>query len=236
MKHIKVSIIGCSVAIRVRPPMKEPMNKNYGQYLQDKLSETDSNTCFTISNKAFTRATLKDIFPRIDELISDYPDYIVLNIGIPDASTRDVPKWFSDIITFKSQKSISILLATVYNIIVKPKRSIFVKLRGKNSWVNKKQFKNLYKILIEYIIKETNSKIIIIPINTPSDRVEKQLPGTKKNVEIYNKIINKLSSEFDIKKVDISDIDGVKYYPDGIHYSTEGHKIISNKIANIISL
>lgn len=215
--------------------MQEPLNKNYGQFLQDLLSIENPEVCFTINNKAFTRATLKDIVPIIDRLISDYPDYIILNIGIPDASTRDIPKWFSDYITYKPQKILSKLLAAFYNIIIKPRRSLFVKLRGSKAWINEKKFQKLYRIVIEYIIKETNAKIIIIPINTPSDRVENQLPGTKINVKKYNKIINKISSDYKLKQIDISDINGEVYYPDGIHYSSEGHKVISRKIAKLIS-
>ncbi len=234
MKHIKISIIGCSVGIRVRPPMQKPFNKNYGQYLIEKLSEKYSNICFSVNNHAFTRATLKDIIPRIDELISDYPDYIILNIGIPDASNRDIPKWISDYMTFKSHKKISAFFSFFINKIVKPRRSFFVKLRGKKPWVNSSNFDKLYRNVLEYITKETNANIILIPINTPSDRIEKQLPGTKNNVEKYNKIISKLLDDYQANILDIKDIDGGKFYPDGIHYSTEGHKIISEKIANLI--
>ena len=236
MKHIKISIIGCSVAIRIRPPQKEPNNKNYGQFLLSKLSEKNENVYFTINNKAFTRAILKDIFLKIDELISDYPDYFILNIGIPDASTREIPLYISNFITYKNHLKFSVFIQLIYNFLIKPNIKFFVKIRGKRTWVNKKQFKNLYEKTINYIIKETNAKIIIIPINPPSKRIEDKLPGTIKNVVIYNKIISDLAEKYNINMVNINDLEPTQNFPDGIHYSVDGHKEISNRISEFINL
>jgi len=236
MKHIKISIIGCSVAIRVRPPQKEPNNKNYGQVLLSNLSEKNENTCFTVNNKAFTRATLKDIFPKVDELISDYPDYFILNIGIPDASTREIPRYISNFITYKTHLKLSVFIQLLYNFLIKPNIKFFVKIRGKRTWVNEKQFENLYEKLLNYIVKETNAKIIIVPINPPSKRIEDKLPGTIENVVVYNKIISDLADKYNIKMVNINNLESTQNFPDGIHYSVDGHKEISNRISEFINL
>lgn len=233
MKHLKISIIGCSVALRVRPP-KTIDNKNYGQLLLEKLSNKYSDYSIQVNNKAFTRATLKDIYPKKDDVISDYPDYIIINIGIPDVSTREIPMFVSNILTYKSHYKIALLMNYMHNKIVKPNRRFFVILRGKKSWISKKQFEKLYTKLVVYIQKETNAKIIILPINLPSQRIENILPGTTNNVIQYNETIKSISQKFKIDLINIDDLDQEKHYPDGIHYSTEGHDIISSKITELI--
>ena len=233
MKHLKISIIGCSVAMRVRPPMAKN-NKNYGQLLLEKLSTKYSDNCISVNNKAFTRATLKDIFPVLDNAISDYPNYIILNIGIPDVSTREIPQYISNLLTYQSQKKHVLLMQFVYNKIIKPNIRFFVLLRGKKAWLSKTQFEKLYTKLVTYIQKDTDAKIIIIPINKPSQRIEDVLPGTIKNTVEYNKIISSIALKNNIELINIEEMDQEKHFPDGIHYSLEGHDIISNKILKII--
>ncbi len=236
MKNIKISIIGCSVAIRVRPPVSLN-NKNYGQILSESLSEKYDNHCISIVNRGLTRATVKDIYPhKMDNFISDYPDYFILNIGIPDASTREMPRFISNLLTYKSNLQFVIILHFLYSKLIQPYIKFFVLLRGKRTWVNEKEFEKIYGKIIEYIQKETNANIIILPINNPSQRIENKLPGTIKNVKRYNEIIKDLSQKYNTSIVDISDLEQTEHFPDGVHYSIEGHKIISNKILDFINL
>jgi len=233
MKHLKISIIGCSVAIRIRPP-ETTNNKNYGQLLLEKLSKKYSDYCIYVNNKAFTRATLKDIYPKIDDVISDYPNYIILNIGIPDVSTREIPRFISNLLTYKPHYKIVLLMQFLYNLIIKPNIKFFVLIRGKRPWVSKNKFEKLYTKLVVYIQKETNAKIIIIPINKPSQRIENILPGTIKNVVDYNVIIEKIAHKYKIDLLNIEDMEQEELFPDGIHYSLKGHEIISSKIIDLI--
>jgi hypothetical protein len=52
MGNLKVTIIGNSVALRVRPPEKHPNNKNYTQQLGEILQKKIKNSTIIIENKS----------------------------------------------------------------------------------------------------------------------------------------------------------------------------------------
>jgi lysophospholipase L1-like esterase len=112
-----------------------------------------------------------------------------------------------------------------------------VRLRAKRNWIPKKKFRRLFENLITTLSKETNARIIVLPINLADDRIEKVLPGTRDNHFKYNEImysvLNKYPNHFFIDDLNLtSDED----YPDGVHFSAKGHEIIANRIFNIIKI
>lgn len=236
MRKVKITIIGNSVAIRIRPLSDTQNNKNYAILLEELLESTNANTFAVINNTSFTRATIIDLIKNTDNYLNDFSDYYILNIGIPDASTREIPFWFANIINQSNHSIFVWLFKKLHSEIFAKKRALFVKLRGKRTWVKESLFKRKYEELVKLLMKETNAKIIAMSISLPNERIEKAIPGTYENCIKYNKIIEEICQKNNIVYLNLDFLEPENHYPDGIHYSQMGHEIVANKIFEQIEI
>ncbi|WP_462248256.1 SGNH/GDSL hydrolase family protein [Ekhidna sp.] len=222
---MKIVIIGNSVALRVRPHQKHPNNKNYTQLLRDLLGSQA-----TVENRALGASTVSNWLVKSDEIINTFPNVYIVNIGVVDASTREVPLWFNRLATKKVDTIVTKLFKSIYNKIIIPLRPFFVRLRGKKSWVSHRKFKVRFELLISLLLKETNAQLILMPINIANGRVEKQLPGTKEKHKKYNELIKATAEKFEQQFLDLSDFKSEIHYPDGVHFSKEGHQVVAKRL------
>lgn len=235
MNYLKIGIIGNSVALRNRPPRATPQNKNYTKFLEELLAEQFSETVLLIQNMAFGAATLMDAHLHLDEYIQSLPDYFIINLGVVDASTREIPLWYYKYINSRKDSWLVKINAQFHKHLIKRIRPVLVLLRGKRPWTSSRRFRTLYTALIQTLHKETNATIITLPINPANERVEHELPGSHANHLKYNRIIQEISDEFNLYHIDLSDLDSITHYPDGVHFSLEGHKIIARRLHDIIA-
>lgn len=234
MHNLKITIIGNSVALRNRPPEKYPMNKNYGQYLEEYLSSELDNKNIYINNKAVGACTIYNVITKIDEFIQNFPNFYIINLGVVDASTREIPLWFYRLASSKKDRIIYNLCEFLYRAIIIKFRPVLVKLRFKRSWIPAKKYKKYFETLIKTLIKETNAKIIVLPINIANERVEDELPGATSKHILYNQIMKSIADKYSQEFINLNMIISKNHYPDGIHYSGQGHKIVANEIGEII--
>jgi len=232
----KITIVGNSVALRKRPPVSLPFNHTYGELLEKRLNSSYQES-FIINNLGKQRNHLRTILGNLDTFVQTFPEYFILNIGIVEATTRDIPMWISDIkdLQEKQFKPFSQIVNFLHLHLVKPHRSTFVKLRGKRGWYSSKAFEKYYDLLISRLKKETNATIVLLPINGPSKRLEALAPGTSRNIEKFNAIINSLGARHHISVVNTEALDEKKHFPDGVHYSRDGHMEVAKQLFDIIS-
>ncbi len=234
MKNLTITIVGNSVALRVRPTQQYPDNNNYTKLLEKELSTQLPSHNVRLINKAIGALTTYDVIQKIDEYINTFPELYILDLGVVDASTREIPRWLNQWINSKKENLILFLIRAFFNHLIKKNRSFFVTLRGKRSWISERKFKIYYTDIVKTLIKETNAKIIAIPINPANQRVEKQLPGSLKKHLEYNKIIEKIIKDHSQEFLNTDFLKPEIHYPDGVHYSPEGHQVIAKKISKII--
>ena len=235
MKKLKVSIIGNSVGLRVRPPGEFPSNKTFGQLLEERLNENNFNA--TVLNSCVGRSLLEKIYNDADLVINEFPDYYLIVAGVTDASTREIPLWYSNIIYGKRSSFRRKLALWIYLSFFKPRRNLLVRLRGCKSWTTEKYFYSMYKKIVSDLIKNTNAICILFTINRCTERVERELPGTSKNIELFNQRINQVVSSFPcerIKLLDTLDLDPDVYLPDGVHFSQRGHEVIASRSFDLV--
>ncbi len=233
-KLIKISVIGNSVAIRVRPPQKHPDNRNYTQLLEEILNKDFSKQLILINSIANGGDTVNDMLSSLDHYVRSFPDIYILNIGVVDASTREIPKWFFNIINNKKEGYCRNFLKLLYNGFIKKHRRKLVLLCGKKTWISKLRFRKAYTTLVSNLIKETNARVITLSINRGNARIEEEVPGSNKNYKLYSEIIKEVSEEFGAIYILLDDIESDAHYPDGVHFSKEGHKIVADKLARVI--
>ncbi|MEA1972677.1 MAG: hypothetical protein U9N34_05220 [Candidatus Cloacimonadota bacterium] len=233
MKNIKISIIGNSVALRNRPVLNHPDNINYCKHIEIELEKKDSRN-YQVVNLSDGGITIVEVINDIDKFVSTFPDYFIINLGAVDAPNREIPHWLNKIINNKLDGFFRNGLKYIHAKFIKPNRSFFVKLRGKRGWVSEKRFTYLFRTLLEYLVKETNAKVIVLGINPTTDRVEKQLPGTKEKYKKFSNIMNTITNNLNQKYINLDDLNPEIHCPDGVHFSSEGHKEVSLRIVKII--
>lgn len=230
----RLTIIGTSVALRVRPPADND-NFNYGQRLEKQLNNSFEEQQWIVSNLGFSRAVIRDVLRNKNLFAQKGGDYIVLNIGAVDAPSRDVPLWLSDLLAEHNKGKLSYYLSNALNArIIKKIRPFLVKLRMKRSWTSMKRFENGMRELLLFLRKDTPGRIIVLGINSGNDRVEKALPGTNRKYKSYNEKLEAICNEMNTDFVSVEDLNSAAHYPDGVHYNSAGHKEIAERIKQVI--
>jgi|SRR5690554_4977832 len=233
MKIQKIVIVGNSVALRNRPH-NNLTSKNYGQIIEKTLNEGIQNEIILVKNLAFTRATMYDLHKVYPQIINNYGDLYIVNIGTSDAATREIPRWFADFL-FSNKRSFLVKALKAFHLyFIKPNRRLLVKLRGKRAWTSAKVFNQEYRKLIYEIQHNTNGKVICLSNNLPNERVEKEVPGSYKNYQKFNSIIKSICEDTDSIYMNLDDLDAENHYPDGTHFSEAGNQVIAERLLKII--
>lgn len=235
MENIKVVIIGNSVGLRIRPPGKFPDNKTYGALVEEQLQRTHPEKVILVRNLCIGRATIWEILQVRNELLREFPDYYVINYGVSDASTREIPLWYSNIINNNKVSFTKKIFSFFYVYVIKRIRPYLVRVRGKKTWVSKNNFKRYYGEIVRFLIKGTNAKLIILSINKPTARIESELPGSTEKYIEYNEIIKDISDQYNAHYIDTTNLIPDIHTPDGIHFSLDGHHEIARKICRLIT-
>lgn len=227
----RITIIGCSVALRVRPPSKNrEENKNYGHLLEIKLNQKTEQD-WEINNLGLSRALTADLLRMKDQIARVHSDYIIINMGAVDAPSREIPVWYADKIFLRNGKYIQPLFTFFYQALIKRfLRKPLVYLRLKRSWTPYRKFKRQYRELLDFLLKNTSAKVILLGINPGNQRIEKQLPGTLKKYIKYNNFLKNLAREYKMSFVDFTDIKSEEHFPDGVHYNVKGHQLVTNRL------
>lgn len=230
----RITILGNSVALRNRPHTKEK-SLNYGQIIEQSLNEKSQEKLYIVNNLAFGRATMKDLNKVYDNIINSFGDLYIINIGVSDACTREIPLWYSNILNTKNKTLVTKFFQLIFNVFIKPFRRFFVILRGKRPWLSKRKFTAMYAQLIKDIQHNTSGKILCLSMNLANERIEKLVPGTSKNYKEYNKEIEKLCKIYGIDYLNLDALEHSIHYPDGTHFSEEGNAYIADQILLYLS-
>lgn len=229
-KKLKIVIAGDSVSLRIRPPRENAEELTYAEHLTNLLPDS------TIHHLGVGAMSIRYQLKDNDAFIRLFPDFYILNFGIVDASTRSVPEYLFRFINHEAaNKWILIeLLRKIVGFLELKYRKILVKARGKTTWSSSGIFREEYIKIIRRIEKETSAKIICLSINQTNDRIENQLPGTSKNISLYNEIIREFCQRPRCIFLNTASLVGNDELPDGIHFNAKGHKIIAESLKNII--
>lgn len=229
----KVVVIGNSVTIRVRPKTNNDLQNIYSFILNDKLSNYGN---YEVVNIGKTRYLTSEFVEDRNRIIKFQPDYYILNVGCVDAPPREIPRWFSDIIFHRRYALLFPLSDFIYkHIIKKYLRKKLMFLRGKKPWVNIEDFRKNIQMFVQDIKQHTTAKIIIIGINKGNSRIENALPGILGSYFDYNNVLIEESRNANCIFVDVSDLESIDHFPDGVHYNKKGHQIIANRLFNLMN-
>jgi len=219
------------VTIRVRPKIEYELESIYAAFLKESLSSE-----WEIILKGQSRYLSHELKNDIAELIDIGADLYVINVGCVDAPPREIPLWYSDILFKRNRKWLFPVINLVYNLIKRFNlRKILVEKRGYKPWVTSIDFEQNMLSSIKLLKEATSCKIVLIGINNGNERLENELPGILKQYQLYNKILSKVSSKTGALFIDVSNLNHIDHFPDGVHYNIPGHKLIADKILSIVN-
>ncbi|WP_420318301.1 SGNH/GDSL hydrolase family protein [Ekhidna sp.] len=227
---MKITVIGNSVALRVRPPQDHPDNENYSYRLKHYFGQK-----MEVENKALGATTIANWLKKNDEVFNSLADIYIINIGVVDSTIREVPLWYYRLATRKVDNLLTSVCKALYRGPLSKARRYLSILRGRKSWISIRKFEKMYDSFLMMLIKETNARIITLPINIANDRIENQLPGSQKNHYRYNELIKEITAKHNQIFLDLSDLTSEEHYPDGVHFNKDGHKVVADRLIALIN-
>jgi hypothetical protein len=199
------------------------------------ISDLSPGTVGHVENISFQRFMVGDVVESIENYINKLPHIFIINLGVVDASNREIPLWYANMVK-NNNSLLGKLLSGIHVRIIVPNRRLFVKLRGSRSWVRLQSFTASYEKLIQALLKETNARIIALGINQGGRRIEESLPGSTEKYKLYNEQIASVTRKFGQRYMEVNDFLTQEDFPDGIHYSAEGHKKLAGKLFEEITI
>ncbi|MBS3055955.1 MAG: SGNH/GDSL hydrolase family protein [Candidatus Aenigmarchaeota archaeon] len=177
------------------------------------------------AERRFTTTEAVNILDRVKKFKSEI---IVLHLGICDCAAR--------ILDLKQREKVARMPKPVRWIITKFlstfRRQILL-IFGSRVWVKKAEFEQNILRIINELKRES---FILINIAPTDKKTSTHSPGLKRNIEEYNKIIQKIALERSVKLIQMENlIDSEKHMLDGIHLNKIGHEILAKELAKLIS-
>jgi hypothetical protein len=242
---MKICILGNSVGFRIRPP-----RISLGELTYSEILEHNGHNVRNVSKSAIM---INEAFAFLEEdLITFFPDVVILHFGIVEASARRTFRWANNqtIINYYTNRVFSrpFNFSTVCNsarhVLFRAfnscTRRIAALLGFQWQWLSTKRFLIVLRSMLEIIIKETNANIIVVGVTPCSDRVENILKGSRNNINEINEGMGALCKQFDARVnyldpgclLQEQSID--ELVSDGIHFTAEGHQQLAKKLMQII--
>lgn len=225
MDRIKICIIGNSVALRIRP--KEEGAKLYSTILHNLICNSGTKEVL-ISNLSLSRLLTVEVIDNKSHYINNDQDITIINLGCVDAPTREIPLWFSDIIFKRKGRLLYPIFDPIYQQVVARFRPVLVRLRGYKPWVTKRKFSANVKEILSSL--KGKGKVVVLGINRGNQRIENQLPKTLNRYIEYNEELKSICKDHKVSFISTFDLMSDEYFPDGVHYNKEGHKLIAERI------
>ncbi|NNE33602.1 MAG: SGNH/GDSL hydrolase family protein [Rhodothermales bacterium] len=212
------------MAIRVRPP--DVKGGNYARLLSLEYG-------FEVENRAVPASMVSDVDLGQLESVESY-DAFILHFGIVEASNRSVGRALYQYLNRPSEE-ISTIERPLVLVLLKLEsmfRSRLVRLRGSRGWIDDDTFSRKYRKLVSAL--SAHAPVICVGINTPSQRVEDQLPGSSNKVSRFNQAIRDASESTKQYFVDSTDLIRSEDMPDGIHFNVSGHQKLARAINSLL--
>ncbi|MFY0698228.1 hypothetical protein A8B79_10370 [Balneola sp. EhC07] len=170
-----------------------------------------------------------DGWPKGADCLEAYlPHTIILQLGIVDCAPR---------LLYEFERK---LVSRVPNLIKTNYLSLIKVLRKRNLGNTLVSFDKFKININNYIERAYNigvSKIIIIGIAYPDEKMVDKNPQILQNVDKYNDFYKKISSENKMVEI-ILPLDAKKYdyriYEDGYHPNKAGHELVKNRLAELL--
>lgn len=232
-RSLKIIVLGNSVSLIIRPP-----DKNASPY--PILIERHFDNAFMVTKNDQAGIVTDALDNLYRWIVSFWPDIIIIHYGINEACSRLLPHFLHQYLFKERRSEISkpILRKFISALIYKISPFLIQFFRS-GSWMSPENYGILLDRLISLTNKECAANIIVLNIPNITERIEKLLPGSIKNIREYNKIIENVCTSKKVYLVDLyslsNEIGTELFVPDGIHLSSLGHEKLAEMINDYIT-
>lgn len=234
---MKISILGNSASLIMRPPRQKNDEKTYVEILEKEMK-------YNVCHAGKRGAIISDAYNYLeDEVIRFYPDVVIIHFGIVEAVPRLRNRFIymhSNRNEYKNSIFLSKYKLNIYEqffdyglVAVSKVFEAIRKIIGKYIyWLSPEDYSYVLEEYILEIKKELGAKIILIGLGKAGEVIEKKCPGTDANILKYNEVMKKQSKKFpNVYFLDLYNDDKfIGCIPDGSHFNNKGHRMIANKI------
>jgi lysophospholipase L1-like esterase len=244
-RPLRISIIGNSVGLRMRPPRKGPSDRTYSERLAD--------AGYQVENRCRAGVLSSEAFAFIDdELIARSPDVVIINAGIIEVFPRHtwrrlnnylVRNYYNNQVLGRRYQSdtfsIRFQLARIANGVLR-RVSRFLRLSWR--WEPETRFLLVLRNICEVLTVETHAHILVLGVGPVSERFLSDYPSLNAEIDALNKRIEGLIKAFGdrAQMISIKDVIDMQSpessIPDSIHFSSKGHREIFTEIERRISM
>ncbi len=229
MTKKRIAIIGDSTVEWIRPYRNHQDEYTYSEYL---LNSDQYIVDIYVKAGMTSHEALILIWK---ELMGKFYDYYIFSFGINDCTPRSYPKVMADYYnnTLIPQNFFDKFAFLFYRVLTSTKlQKICSRLGISKPWVNLNVFEKNIDRIINLLTKETDGKLILLTIPKTSKRVCDILVDINEIIPKYSNVIKSKTSE----RVQVIEINSLfednyeLYIPEGIHYSSLGHKLVYKEI------
>lgn len=224
----------------VRPPSEQRPGGNYGTVLLERANPRGERLHVdNLCRESETVGTLlSDIYSRI---FVHSPHVVIVQLGINECVPRLLPRWaFSRIsgIHLNDGRVVRLVRSLTAGILNRQIGPYAIRWLHLGPWYSRKRFHRQYGRLLDILAKEFSPRVIAIGINPTSARVESLLPGSSRNIALFNEIIREQTIAHHGVFLDPAELweagQEEAMVPDGIHFSFSGHSRVAEAIASIL--
>lgn len=190
-----------------------------------------------IYNRSLRRRTTTSLTKHEfnESIVFAEPDTVIFQIGIVDCMPRVISLTEYNILNnrFFPEK--------LRSIIINQRKNKRIKIENKDSlkkvYVKPRLFYEKFNNFIKRLLNfNSNLNIIIIPILINNEFFKIKSPAAEANVNLYNNQLNIIIKDFNLRHFKYDNINNIENFfsMDGYHLGINGHKYISNQLANLI--
>jgi len=193
-----------------------------------------------VENRSRIAGTIDDIPTLLDEIVCAAPDYVILDVGFPEALMRPHSRrqWYWTYLYVPGRHPKSRAFRTVGRWYSGVRR----RLRLMEQWVSPDRFERMLSETVAYIRAEAQSQVILVEANPWNPIVERWNPGSGPQIELFNQILVRVAEREGaafFSLVTVSDRDPAHrsisdWIPDGSHFNAEGHRLMAAALADLI--
>lgn len=237
----KICIIGNSVSMIMTPDRTNANEKTYAEWLE-RLG--------VVINASKQAVMLEDVYRYLeDEVVRYFPDYIIINMGIVEATYRARPRflqnyfsenaWNNNIINIGYVSVFGRGIRRIAKFSYRYLEKLLYLFGAKWRWMGPRAFRHSLLDILRRLSKHTPvKKIFVFGMLPIKPGFEKIAPGTAKSVTQYNSIIREVVQQIDkANYVDMEQVFANKIdmaSTDSIHFTALGHEKIAEHIITAI--
>lgn len=246
-RPLRVVVVGSSVTFQVAPDPVTVDDAPYPGLLDGALRDRGVEAVTQL--RARWHATAKEVLARHEPWVRDaLPHVVVLNVGFPDCQPRTVPTWlYRHVITWQpglsgaSVRYRARVVPLLRRVVRRWQQLVAGRLPLRLSRLSPAAFRRAVTRTVRHSVRDHRALVLVLDIDPPGPAVQRLMPGLDARVAAYNAVLAdvvRAAGDERVVLVRTSELvaaDPEALLPDGIHRSAAAHRLVAERLADVIT-